>query len=77
VNYTRPEAREHVAAERATLPITGVDQAYPTRGRTASASGPYLAFAAVLLMLASMLGVAFEKNLVATLTQHGWGRTLQ
>jgi hypothetical protein len=28
-------------------------------------------------MLASMLGVAFEKNLVATVTQHGWGRTLQ
>jgi hypothetical protein len=76
VNYTRPEAREHVAAERATLPITGVDQAYPTRGRTASVSGPYFAFAAALL-LASMLGVAFEKNLVATLTQHGWGRTLQ
>jgi hypothetical protein len=79
VSYTRTEAREHVTVDRATLPITGVDQAFSPRGRNAWASGKtaYIAFAAALLMLASMLGVAFEKNLVATLTQHGWGRTLQ
>ena len=61
------------------LPITGDDHVLSPRGRNAAASGktPYFALVAALLMLASMLGVAFEKNLVATLTQHGWGRTLQ
>ena len=74
VSYTRTNARERVAAELVSLPTTGVDQAF---NAPASGNASYFAFAAALLMLTSMLGVAFEKNLVATLTQQGWGRTLQ
>src|SRR5262249_3155905 len=37
----------------------------------------YVGLTIALCMLAAMLGIAFERNLVGTLTQHGWGRTLQ
>ena len=59
--------------------MPGVDRALPPPGGRNAASGKTacFAFGIALLMLASTLGVAFEKNLVATLTQHGWGRTLQ
>lgn len=37
----------------------------------------HIALAVGVCMLAAMLGIAFERDLVGTLTQHGWGRTLQ
>jgi hypothetical protein len=78
VNHIRAETREHVAAEPMILPPRGDQTLPPPSERNAlSRKTACFAFAIALLMLASMLGVAFEKNLVVTLTQHGWGRTLQ
>ena len=69
-----PKAREATTALAA-----AIDGRLTSERRKVSRpdTAQYLAFAAALVMLAAMLGVAFEKNLVATLTQHGWGRTLQ
>jgi hypothetical protein len=36
-----------------------------------------IAFAVAVTMLAATLAIAFERDLVGTLTLHGWGRTLQ
>ena len=37
----------------------------------------YVALAVAAFMLASMLGIAFERDLVGPLSQHGWGHSLQ
>ena len=36
-----------------------------------------IALAVAAFMLASMLGIAFERDLVGPLSQHGWGHSLQ
>jgi hypothetical protein len=45
--------------------------------RPPAPNATYVAVAAAIVLLAAMLATAFERNLVGTLTQHGWGRTLQ